>query len=327
MKKKFWSILLVLALLGVAGCLGFIAWHLFSDMGAEQVYEEAVNLVTHPQDESVPEDEPVDDSETDESETDESVLTVEDIEAVEFTGEREGEEAPLPPDIFSGLGGRVDFDTLSEINPDLYAWLLINDTNIDYPVAQHPTENDFYLNHDMYGDARFAGCLYSMLPNHTDFSDPNTVIYGHNMRNGSMFNTLHYFGDAHFFDTHPYIYVYTADKIRVYETFAARTFYDENLLYYYDFEDQRSFQQFLDDIFNNRAMDNIIRSDFPVTTNDRILTLSTCVGGVPEERFLVHAKLIWEGDENQLAEAQHNIEEGTLEAQSAENAVPEATED
>ena len=66
-----------------------------------------------------------------------------------------------------------------------------------------------------------------------------------------------------------------------------------------------------------------------MTTNDRILTLSTCVGGSPEERFLVHAKLMWEGSESELEEAQRKIEEGIqegiLESQAAENAVPEAT--
>jgi sortase B len=140
-----------------------------------------------------------------------------------------------------------------------------------------------------------------------------------------MFSTLHYFEDADFFNTHPYIYVYTQDKILVYETFAARFFTDDNILTAYDFSNQKSFQQFLDDIYNNRSMRNNIRSDFEVTTNDRILTLSTCVGGSPEERFLVHAKLMWEGSEAELAEAQRKIEEGILESQAAENALPEAT--
>ena len=169
MKKKFWSVMLIVALLGVAGCLGFIAWHIFSDMGAQQVYEETVDLVTHPRDESTPADE------SEEEDVGESGLTVADIESVEFTGEREGEEAPLPADIFSGLGSRVDFDLLLDINPDLYAWLLVNDTNIDYPVAQHPEDDYFYLNHDMYGEPRFAGCPFTMLANKMDFSDPNTV--------------------------------------------------------------------------------------------------------------------------------------------------------
>lgn len=315
MKKTFWSVMLVIALLGIAGCLGFVAWHIVSDMGAEQVYEETMSLVTKPRDESVAEDE---------SEAD-SVLTVEDIEAVEFTGEREGEEAPLPADIFSGLGGHVDFAALNEINPDLYAWIHINDTNIDYPIAQHPTDDSFYLNHDMYGDARFAGCLYTQRANKTDFSDPNTVVYGHNMRSGSMFSTLHYFEDADFFNTHPYIYIYTEDKIRVYEIFAARFFTDDNVLTVYNYEDPKSFQKFLDDIYNNRSMRNNIRGDLEVTTEDRILTLSTCVGGSPEERFLVHAKLLWEGNESELEEAQRKIEEGTIESTAEENPVPEAT--
>jgi sortase B len=321
MKKKFWSVLLVIALLGVVCCLGFIAWHILSDIKAEQGYEEVGALVTESRDENASAAESGDESAA------ESVLTVEEIEAVEFTGEREGEEAPLPEDIFSGLGSRVDFDALHAINPDLYAWILINDTNINYPVAQHPADDSFYLNHDMYGDARFAGCLYTMRANSKDFTDPNTVIYGHNMKSGSMFHTLHYFENAEFFDKHPYIYVYTADRILVYEIFASRFFTDDNLLYAYNFQDQTSFQKFLDDIiYSNRNMRNNLRSDCEVTTNDRILTLSTCVGGSPEERFLVHGKLLWEGNEDELAEAQRKIEEGTLSgAQTADSMVPEAT--
>ena len=79
MKKKFWSVMLVVALLGVAGCLGFIAWHIFSDMGAQQVYEETVDLVTHPRDESTPADE------SEEEDVGESGLTVADIEYDPYT--------------------------------------------------------------------------------------------------------------------------------------------------------------------------------------------------------------------------------------------------
>lgn len=324
MKKTFWSVMLVLMLLGVAGCFAFIGWHVYSDMGAQQIYETIQDLVKRPGNEQGTESNG--DTTADES-VSESVLTVEDIESVEFTGEREGEEAPLPADIFSGLSGRVDFEALQGINPDLFAWILINDTNIDYPVAQHPVEDDFYLNHDMYGNPRFAGCLYIQKANKNDFSDPNTVIYGHNMKSGSMFSSLHYFENGNFFDGHPYIYVYTPDRILVYEVFAARFFTDENMLTAYNFEDTVSFQKFIDDIYNYRSMRNNIRHDVKVTTNDRILTLSTCIGGSPGERFLVHAKLLWEGDEEELAEAQRKIEEETMESgEASENPVPEATE-
>jgi len=316
--------MLALALAGVVGCLGFIAWRIYSDIGAQEIYEAAQELVARPDDTHESETGAPDESgiET------ESVLTVEDIESVEFTGEREGEEAPLPADIFSGLDGRIDFDALREINPDLFAWLLINDTNIDYPVAQHPIEDDYYLNHDMYGEPRFAGCLFIQKANKNDFSDPNTVIYGHNMKSGSMFSSLHYFENGNFFDGHPYIYVYTPDRILVYEVFAARFFTDDNMLTAYNFADPVSFQKFIDDIYNYRDMRNNIRNDVVVTTKDRILTLSTCVGGSPEERFMVHAKLLWEGDEAELEEARRKIEEESLESDEApDNPVPEATEE
>ena len=96
MKKTFWSVMLVLMLLGVAGCFAFIGWHVYSDMGAQQIYETIQDLVKRPGNEQGTESNG--DTTADES-VSESVLTVEDIESVEFTGEREGEEAPLPADI------------------------------------------------------------------------------------------------------------------------------------------------------------------------------------------------------------------------------------
>ena len=80
----------------------------------------------------------------------------------------------------------------------------------------------------MYKGDRFAGCIYTESGNSKNFTDPNTVVYGHNMRNGSMFQNLHYYEDPEFFEQNPFVYIYTEDKIRIYEVFASYI-YDDSL--------------------------------------------------------------------------------------------------
>lgn len=276
MKKKslFWKIVLVLSLIGCIGCLGFVVWYLYQDYQAEKQYEELQETV---EEEPEPEEEPV---------------TLEEIESAEFTGEQEGEEAKLPDDIFLDMENPIDFQELENINTDIYAWIRIEDTRIDYPIAQRAGDDSYYLKHDMYQQPRFAGCIYTEEGNSKDFTDPNTVIYGHNMKNGSMFQNLHRFADSEFFEEHPYIYIYTAEHVLAYKVFAAYTYDDRHILNSFDFTDREVFAEYLEDIFDVRAMDKNIREDVEVTPDDRIITLTTCIGGQTKSRYLVQAVLI-----------------------------------
>ena len=288
MKKKSWHIIFVLGLVGLIACLGFIAWNLYSDMRARDIYDDAASKVT----------------------VDDSSLTVDDIESMEFTGVRDGKESRLPPDIFSGRGNPIDFDKLTAINPDLYAWIRIQEADIDYPIAQHPTDDNFYLNHDLYKDVRFAGCIYTQSYNKKNFRDPMTVIYGHNMRDGGMFGTLHRYDDADFFKKARYCYIYTKDKIRVYDIFSTRTYSNINLMAELNLKDPRVRADYIKEMMETRNMQSNLREGVKVTTSDHLITLSTCIGGQPEHRFLVTGKLIWEGTEKEVEE-----EEAVLAAQ------------
>ncbi|MCD7708953.1 MAG: class B sortase, partial [Clostridiales bacterium] len=84
----------------------------------------------------------------------------------------------------------LDWDSLRETNSDIYAWIYIPGTNVDYPVLQHPTDDTYYLNYNMNGTRGYPGCIYTELATSKEFTDFNTVIYGHNMRNKTMFATL-----------------------------------------------------------------------------------------------------------------------------------------
>ena len=95
---------------------------------------------------------------------------------------------------------QIDWEMLKEENADIYAWIYIPNTNIDYPILQHPTDDNYYLQHNLDGSTGYPGCIFTQSMNALDFTDSNTVIYGHNMGDGSMFHTLHEFEDNIFFD-------------------------------------------------------------------------------------------------------------------------------
>lgn len=94
----------------------------------------------------------------------------------------------------------IDFAALKEKNPDVYAWISIPGTAIDYPVLQRENDNTYYLDHTIDHEEKTEGAIFTENYNNTDFEDPNTVIYGHDMRNGSMFKGLLDYRDKTFFD-------------------------------------------------------------------------------------------------------------------------------
>ncbi len=187
----------------------------------------------------------------------------------------------------------IDFADLQEnVNKDIYAWIYIPDTQIDYPVLQHPTDNLYYLNYNLDGSKGYPGCIYTEDYNAKDFTDPNTVIYGHNMKNGTMFAGLHRFEDSEYFEGHPYVYIYTEDKLYVYEIFAAYESGNEHILYNNDFTDDYVFLRYLSEIMDGRTMNGNLREDISMTSENRIITLSTCVANKPDRRYLVQGVLL-----------------------------------
>ena len=208
--------------------------------------------------------------------------------------EPETEEAP---DVLKSLGIEIpekdiDFAALKEENSDVYAWIYVPGTNVDYPVLQHPTDDAYYLEHNMDGSKGLPGCIYSESVNTKDFTDPNTVLYGHNMKNGSMFASLHNFEDQQVFEENPYFYIYTEDKTYVYEIFAAYKYNAIHLIYNFDLTNPEIFQNYLDQIFEIRDMSANIRQDVTVNADNHIVTLSTCVSGEKNMRYLVQGVLL-----------------------------------
>lgn len=202
-------------------------------------------------------------------------------------------------DVFSDLGidnpGKVlDWEALWAENEDIYAWIYIPDTNIDYPVLQHESDNSYYLNYNLDGTKGYPGCIYTENINSKDFTDNNTVIYGHNMRNGSMFADIHQFKDAEYFENHRYVYMYMPDKVIVYEIFANYVFSDAHILYSYDCYSQEGYEQYINMIFDTYADAGIFREGVTVDETTPIITMSTCVTGQNDQRLLLQAVYVGE---------------------------------
>lgn len=188
----------------------------------------------------------------------------------------------------------IDFATLQATNPDVYAWIKIDGTVIDYPIVQKRADDNYYLNHSWEGKYAAEGAIFTQACNSIDFSDFNTVIYGHQMGAGveTMFHQLANFLDADFLKENQNIIIYTPDHIRTYRIFAAVVYDDRHLVQYFNYVVNRERQEFIDSIYNSRDLRNQYCEDVDVTIEDKILSLSTCISGEPEHRLLVEAVLI-----------------------------------
>ena len=185
----------------------------------------------------------------------------------------------------------VKFEELWQVNPDVYAWITVTGTDIDYPILQHASDNSYYLMHNIDGSYGYPGCIYTENLNSKDFGDNNTVIYGHNMKNGSMFAQLHKFEDPDFFKENREVLIYLPEEVLHYTIFAAYIYDDRHLLYSFDFSDPEVYQKYLDSVFDIRDMSANIDKGINVTKDDHIITLVTCIGSQPDNRLLVQAVL------------------------------------
>jgi len=200
------------------------------------------------------------------------------------------EITPEPIDDGIRLPDRViDFVELHNRNPDVIAWINVPGTSIDYPVVIS-RDNDDYLRRGFDGNHDTAGTIFIDMINRPDFSDRVTVMYGHNMRDGTMFADLHRFSDTEFFNDNRELKLYTHEGLHVYEIIAAYRTDDNNILYQTDYSDDDVWKSYITDIFNNTDPSaNLFLKE--IGENDKMLTLSTCIRNEDEMRFLVQGIL------------------------------------
>ena len=187
----------------------------------------------------------------------------------------------------------IDFATLWETCPDAYAWIRIPNTQVDYPVCQMVEgDQSFYLNHRADKVAEFAGSIYSENYNKRDFTDPVTVLYGHDMSNGSMFQNLHLYEDRAFFEKNKDVIVYLPDRVLHYKIFAAYNYDDRHLLLANDnFTDPFVLDKFQQEILAQQSMTGFVDQNTVLNKDSHILTLSTC-NAYDDQRYLVQCLLM-----------------------------------
>ena len=178
-------------------------------------------------------------------------------------------------------------DELSAINSEYKFWLKVDNTNIDYPVVQSK-DNDFYLTHDFNKNPLASGSIFMDYRN--NFEEDNIIIvYGHHMRNKTMFGELEKFKNEKFFNGNNLIRVEYKNTTYIYEVFSVYVADLNNKDYLkVDFKDKKDKEDYLNYI-KDRSLYN---KDRVLTSDDNIITLYTCSYEFENARTIVHAKLI-----------------------------------
>lgn len=188
-----------------------------------------------------------------------------------------------------GTGFSVDFDALLEINPDTIAWIRFDEPSIiNYPVVKSADNNE-YLTKTFAENDNKLGAIFMDMRNSSDFSDRNTIIYGHHLNvSPDMFSRLHLYEDEEFCKEHPDFYIYTPDgKVRTYTVFSAGVVNAAADNYDIEFASDEEFEQYIELC---RESSNY-QVDVDVNAQSQILSLSTCTGDQRDERFLLQGVL------------------------------------
>ncbi len=188
------------------------------------------------------------------------------------------------------------------VNPDIVGWIYIEDTPIDYPVVRYATDNAYYIQSDWKGNYNFAGCIYEDFRG--DIEDTNlTLIYGHNMGDGSMFHGVKYFLDEEFGKEHPYFEIGTEDKRYLYEVLAVSVLYGESgadFPYWMPYQKtdltltEEDFEDYVKSV-KNTAQIWYQDEDYLPEYGDKIVGLQTCYSGSDDGmRCILFAKQVGE---------------------------------
>jgi len=283
LNRRLRLFLISLFLLVFVGSGSVVLWHLQSQHEAAQIYENAANLAWNPSEETSG---PAGSSKDALTQLPEPGLPL--AETPVPTPIPTPTPSPLPAEAELLLD--IDFAALREVNADVIGWIHIPDTSVSYPLLRS-RDNKEYLNLTWDLQASSSGSIFLERKNTTELTDFNTLIYGHNMKNGKMFSPLHQYKNQSFADEHPYVYIATGERIFAYEVFSAYTADIVSDTYRLYFEDV-SRKQAAIEFYTKKS-----EIEVPVTpsADDRILTLSTCTGlGNYNYRWVVQAVLVGE---------------------------------
>lgn len=184
---------------------------------------------------------------------------------------------------------RKQFESLHEINPDIVGWITIDDTKINYPIVQ-AEDNEFYLTRNYKQENSKAGSIFLDYRNELLEEEKNMILYGHRMKDETMFQQLTKYADQNFFETHSIIYIdtlYAGYDVEVFSVYYTTTDFDYIQT---EFTTDEEIEQF----FHSIKQKSMYKTDVGLNSEDTIITLSTCDSTLDKDegRFVVHAKLI-----------------------------------
>lgn len=186
----------------------------------------------------------------------------------------------------------IDYDALTKINSDFVGWIYYAPLELSYPIVRG-IDNDYYTHYTFENEKNSSGAIFMDFLNKPDFSHFNTIIYGHNMRNGTMFGSLKkLLNDPSIIEEDPYIYIFTKDKIMMYEICAA--YITNASSHTYDLtqtaEEQADYVEYIQDVATYYRDDTMLEE--PLTEDTKLITLSTCHGLHTSNRTVIHGVLI-----------------------------------
>ncbi len=198
----------------------------------------------------------------------------------EDTGSKPGSNVSFYTSVTAPID--VDWESLKAINEDIVGWLYIETLDISYPIVQG-SDNDFYLHHTFEKTDNFAGSIFVEYQNSGDFSDPNTIVYGHNMKNGSMFGMLAHLQTDELYKGNPWFWILTPDGNYRYRIFSMRQTEVAGETYTLFTGTDQTFLDWCEDMY---GQSNAVLEEPVFSLDSRIVTLSTCTGD-DSYRFVV----------------------------------------
>lgn len=181
----------------------------------------------------------------------------------------------------------IDFPAWQSLNADVRAWIHNEAIVVDHPILKSP-DNEYYLTRDLDLSYKAMGSIFFDFRNKSDFSDPNTIIYGHNFDNGLMFSNLVWYKNQQFYEQNPFYYLYTPGQVFRVDIAAGIVVSETDTTYLVvDFSSDAEFRSLIQTIEEN----SVIETGIELTPQDQLVTLYTCTNDWQGQRFVVIGKL------------------------------------
>jgi len=201
--------------------------------------------------------------------------------------EQQVEEQIQLDDEISPINSMYDLTRFYTQYPDAIGWIYQPDTYIDYGIVEGK-DNDYYLHRFYDGSYSAGGSLFADCNGARDFSDENTIIYGHHMNDGTKFASIMGYREAGYYEKHPVMYISTPTMNYRVEIFSAYLTDADSDTYTFRFDSTQDYAAWLQRMLEQSD----IKTDVKLTTNDRVVTLSTCSYEYYDARYVVMGKLV-----------------------------------